>query len=191
MTQSVLNKIYFSLKLVFVLFLSACRQKSTVEKGKSETTFPIKIQFSQTESYCGGARPSEEMLQDFSTPKPAAGKSFYIKKGKRNDVENTEFVFVGKSNEVGLAEFNLAAGDYCLVFEEKKDRSYADQCITSYSEPTSNYSAMDVACLNDWLSQPDFVIEVKDSAVFCVVTSHKVCFWQAIPCVEYRGPLPP
>jgi hypothetical protein len=191
MLQSFLKTTSWILTCVFVLFLFACRQKSAVNTKKNEPTHTVKIQFTQTESYCGGARPSEEMLENLAIPKAALGKPFFIKSGNQNDPDNTEFVFVGESNGEGFAEFKLSKGEYCLVFDEKKDRNYVNDLQARYSKSTEHYSALDQSCIETWLTQPDLFIEVKDSALLLGVNIHKVCSWQTIPCVDYRGPLPP
>jgi hypothetical protein len=44
----------------------------------------VNIKITQTSSYCGGAAPPRELIEQLNTPVPLAGKVIYLRKGKTN-----------------------------------------------------------------------------------------------------------
>ncbi len=56
--------------LTFTLF--------TAEKCKNESSSVVEIQFTKTNSYCGGAAPSDLMLKNIATPHPFNGTMLYL-----------------------------------------------------------------------------------------------------------------
>jgi hypothetical protein len=50
--------------------VAGCGSNQSVSKGKGPTT-EVQVQITKTASYCGGARPSDEVVKDLETPKPA------------------------------------------------------------------------------------------------------------------------
>ncbi len=189
------ERFLFEYRIIFVsaclVFMGSCAGTKQNASGQAEKTYPIKIQLTQTSSYCGGAQPPAELLKELDNPRPVADKIIYVRSGEKNDPDDSHFEYTGKSNSEGIVEFNLPRGIYCLVFEEKKDRGYQDNLISLYSKATTNYTAIDQACLKNWMKEPEAVIQVVDAAILSTVNIHHPCSWNAIPCIEYRGPLPP
>ena len=66
----------------------------------------------QTSSYCGGAAPPPELLQELATPKPLANKTLYIKNGTANS-NSPSLPFTSDSE--GRFTLALSAGAYCIV----------------------------------------------------------------------------
>jgi hypothetical protein len=65
--------VFFELAVLQLLFFGClAQQKPQARLVSGEVT--------QTSSYCGGARPSDEMVQEQNRPKPYGGKKFYIRK---------------------------------------------------------------------------------------------------------------
>ena len=50
----------------------------SAEKCQQAPKFAVGITLTQTESYCGGAMPPPELLEDLNTPKPYAGKQVFL-----------------------------------------------------------------------------------------------------------------
>ncbi len=174
--------------MVFVFSCTGTKQNTAEQAEKS---YSVKIQLTQTSSYCGGAQPPAELLKELDNPRPVADKVVYVRSGEKNNPDDSHFVFTSKSNSEGMVEFTLPRGIYCVIFEEKKDRTYHDNLISLYSKATTNYTAIDQACLKNWMKEPELVIQVVDAAVLSTLNIHQPCSWNAIPCIEYRGPLPP
>ena len=59
-------------------------KKADSKINGSSTKFLIKGKVTQTWSYCGGAAPTEEILEQCARPQPYNGKVFFLRKGKVN-----------------------------------------------------------------------------------------------------------
>lgn len=168
-------------------FVAGCGSNQSVSKGKGPTT-EVQVQITKTSSYCGGARPSDEMVKDLETPKPASEVRFFIGSGGVN--QGKEFVLEGKTDKHGHAVVKLPAGQYYLVFEDKTLDS-KNNLLKTYGNETRHYSAIDKSCLEDWFKQPESSFSVERRPLVIEVNQHIPCSWQAVPCADYHGPLPP
>ncbi len=185
--------------LILVFLLSACLgftrdglQQTTVSNtiDSPSMQFPIEILVTQTASYCGGISPPPELIRELKTPRPLAGKKIVIKKGDKNTVAS-EVLMEACSDSVGKISVQLPSGTYFIVDEFKKDTSYLNKLLRIYSVPTPNYSVIQQECLQSWYEQPDFIFEIGEGrASALTVNFQKLCSWNEIPCVEFKGPLP-
>jgi hypothetical protein len=124
--------------LLSVLFISCAAQKKTV-----------KYEMKQTHPYCGGARPSPEILEKAKIPHPYAGKTliFISEKGR---VDST------KTNTKGLLTVKLTKVTY-MFFEPWK---YYKK--TPDGSPESNY---DKSCLEEIWKKEDIKIIVTGAKI--------------------------
>ena len=173
-------------------FLVLCVFAGNFKGGKKRTK---KCRVSGTvvhmAAYCGGARMPDEFLNDLTKPKPFSTKKLYVMKGKINGFDAKPFlVFI--SDSLGHFSIVLPAGDYCIVDEFKRDKKYYDSILETYRIETENYSAVDPVCLKGWFEMPDAVFTVTKAGLkdLTIVYTDK-CPWNSIPCVMYKGPLPP
>ncbi len=144
----------------------------------------------QTEAYCGGAAPSQRILDDLQTPKPLAGKNLYIKAGKENDPD-APVVAEATSNDSGGFSVSLPPGWYVIVDENKKDKASYNYMLANFEVQTEQYSAVDKKCLDSWVVKPELAFEVKEATAEAVsVTFHKPCSWNSFPCVKFIGDRP-
>lgn len=168
------------------IFLT-CSSKSNTGKSK----LPVTIHLTQTSSYCGGAAPPEELLQALATPQILPGEKFYIRSGNKNNPDATPLA-EAVSNQNGDATFQLSAGEYYIVFENKLDRSTFEEYKLRYGKSTDYYDAIDLKCLEDWLVKPELVFLVSDTgANQFTLNVHKPCSWNSVPCAQFTGSLPP
>jgi hypothetical protein len=183
----------FSSFCVFALLLfGGCREKKFAGVDTTKNSSVVAIQLTTTRSYCGGARPPQEMLDELASPQPLAGKFVFIRKGTINNPLDEALVAQGTTDAMGRFEFSVQPGDYYLVFEEKKDNQYSGDLLLKYKTATSNYSAIDSLCVSEWMKQPDLLMQVAaNSKNNFSLNLHVPCSWDIIPCIEYRGPLPP
>lgn len=151
----------------------------------------VKGVFYSTSSYCGGAPPPPDLLYELQRPKPLANAVFYLRRGSENQTEQPILEEI-RSNEDGEVDFYLWPGTYVLVEARKKDRIYLNQVLlqtqnNAYQQPA------DKACLEKWLAEPVLVFVAKsEQPVFTFThTIHFPCSWDALPCSQYTGPLPP
>jgi len=148
----------------------------------------VKVYITSTESYCGGARPSDEMLQEIQTPKPYAFKTFYLRKGAQNSKGKVIKVV---TDSAGCFSIKLKPGKYCLLYPTQlKEPDY------SKYKSTENQEYLGKACLRAWWLKGWQIISVKDTADRAISKSfniHFPCFINEIdnPCMQYVGPYPP
>jgi hypothetical protein len=141
-----------TLLLIFLAgFSRVMGQTSTLNKAQW-----VKVYITSTESYCGGARPSDEILQDVQTPKPYAFKTFYIRKGAQNSKGKAIKVV---TDSAGCFSIKLKPGKYCLLYPTQlKEPDY------SKYKSTQVRSTQGKACLKAWWLKGWQVISVKDTA---------------------------
>ena len=183
-------KSIFSFVIAFFLFASCIGiQTSQKESGKVKVSGTV----TQTFSYCGGARPSNEMLAKLAEPNPFSNKVLVILKGNKNDFTcNSRWNLAINSDSIGNFSAVLEPGEYCIVDEFKSNQTNYDDILKKYATESTNYSAVDPKCLKDWFSTPDAVFTVTKSGVKDLsIVYHHPCSWRSIPCVNYHGPLPP
>lgn len=150
---------------------------------------PVSIKITRTASYCGGAAPPPDLIEQLSTPASLADKVIYLRKGKTNHTGRKTIEL--KSDANGDISITLKPGFYAVVDETKKDRAYYNTLRKRFSKPVENYGNFDIACLNKWLQTPQQVIEVMPEKTVFYVNFPLPCQWNAIPCVQYTGPMPP
>jgi hypothetical protein len=179
--------------LLFLFAVSCSTPQPSMTLPKPETVFKnVTIQAWQTSQYCGGARPTDEMLQEFQTPKTLTGQLCFIRKSETNKISSMPVASATSDNQ-GKINIALAPGTYCLVLPNKVDSAAYKMYLTKFGEATANYSAIDKKCLDQWFQTPELVFTVKDpkQALETEFTIHHPCSWHTIPCVDYSGPLPP
>ena len=185
---------FLSVVILFLLFAISCTSPQPgMTTTKPETVFKnVTIQAWKTSQYCGGARPSDEMLQEFQTPKPLSGQLCFIRKSETNKISSTPVASATSDNQ-GKINIALAPGTYCLVLPNKVDSAAYKMFLTKFGEDTGNYSAIDKKCLDQWFQKPELVFTVTDAKqpTATEFTIHQPCSWNTIPCTDYRGPFPP
>lgn len=89
------------LTILIATTLLSCKSKKVIE--------PITLSIKSTESYCGGAAPSQELLDDLKVPKDFQGRLYLHK--ERNRTDNAELL-VFKNGSLEL--FGLSSGTFYL-----------------------------------------------------------------------------
>jgi hypothetical protein len=180
----------FRLIILSVLFLFS----SFAQTDKKKRTKKCKVYgtVTSTGAHCGGVRLPNEQMKQLMTPKPISDKTVYIKKGTVNSFDNTAIIAEVKTDASGAFTVELPPGNYFLVDEKKKDRTFYDRVLNDHKTKTEYYSAVDTICLRSWYETPDVLFEVKKGKKSTVTVNYAGrCSWNSIPCVQYTGPLPP
>jgi len=195
-----MNKsIYILLLLTILLTTSHCKSKQkntktndTTENKEMSKKHVISINLTTTQSYCGGAAPTDEMVLEMQTPKKLANTTIYIREGALNDWSNP-IVAQGVSDENGVVKVELKDGTYCIVFDNKADNKEFKKMLELYSEKTMHREAIDQECLVKYMTQPEAVFTVTNGKTgsSIIVNKHIACSWDDVPCSGYHGPLPP
>lgn len=174
-----------------ILWFSCNSNKNTTTAIAEIEKLPgTNIKVFQTSTYCGGARPSPEILAELQAVRPFSDQMIYVKAGTRNDLTKP-ILDSAITNTNGEVRFNLSPGTYSIIRKERIDRGYYNFLTDKYGVETKNYSKVDSACLDAWIADVDFVIQVIDQSTnsFEFIIHHP-CWWNSIPCVEYTGPIP-
>jgi hypothetical protein len=161
-----------------------------MKEADKDKLFTITGSVTSSNSYCGGARPTDEMLAQITAERPLPNVTYYIKEGILNDITKNVLMEIKTDNE-GKLNFKLPPGDYVIIDAVRRDSVYYHSILKTYSKETESYSAADTACMNQWLNGFLFQFTVKDSDLSNVSWNiHRSC-WVDAPCVHYRGPYPP
>ncbi|MFN3404112.1 MAG: prealbumin-like fold domain-containing protein [Cytophagaceae bacterium] len=168
----------------FLLFLN-CLQKQKKYIVKGRVTF--------TSSYCGGAAPTDEILELHQRQQPLANKTLYIRQGKENNTAK-KIISTIITDSKGEFQISLPPGNYVVVDDRKRDKNLFNQILKDHSQETEYYYKTDIVCLQDWIKTPDatFCITGKEKSFLPVeINYHLPCSWGSVPCTQYTGPLPP
>jgi hypothetical protein len=171
--------------LIFFLIISAgiFAQKTG---GIKPPRLTVKGKLMQTNSYCGGAKPSEEMLAQIQKPVPYANKVFYVRKGKVNSTK-AEVITSFTTDVNGEFSFAITPGTYSII-QEKQLKTLKPADLQS-----KDNQVVDEKCMKEWWIKPYYLLEVKTENITIPEWSiHHPCFIKGdIPCISYDGPTPP
>lgn len=150
-------------------------------KKKQKRKFLVTGSIMQTASYCGGARPTPEILKKLRTPAGIPFGKLYIKKNFINDQE-AAIIDTIQADANGNFSIFLSAGNYCLI-EEWKSKPFV-------LPSNSKYRTVDSACYKNLYQNCDFNLSVGNKNItgrkFIL---HRPCSFNQ-PCISYNGPLP-
>lgn len=134
----------------------------------------VSFQINYRQSYCGGARPSEEIMADLNKPKPYSYQSIIIisSKGKVDSI---------KTNENGDVKINLRAGKY-KAFEAWR---YYKKIPLGFSR-----GDFDLVCLKaEWKKEiKEIIITTKEIKVIDKNEIIYTCPWNTACVLDSRRP---
>jgi hypothetical protein len=138
-------------------------------------------------SYCGGAAPSREMMEEMSKPKPSVGTKIYFRKGKVNDLSQP-IVDSLVVDDQGNYSINLPNGDFVMLLPEMRDSS----AIKSWRAKESKIRVASEECLKDWFRKGIIAINVMDGSLNVAnITLEKPCMLPlGSVCLRWDGPRP-
>ena len=136
-------------------------------------------------SYCGGAAPSRELLEEIRRPKPCLEKHFFLKKGDANSAKNP-VIDVINVDSTGSFSFQLKQGAYCILQDFQTKPIQLENFKTSNS---FEYHGDD--CMRKYWADCYQTIDLKENINDLIITVYKTCFGDGNPCMIYTGPMPP
>ncbi len=183
-------RLFIAILVIFVsvVFISGQRKKS---KPRTMKLFEVTGLITETQSYCGGAAPPQDLLDELSKPKPIKGYSMYIRKTS-NDFKNPILHKIFTDSN-GMFKIKLPIGSYSVVDGSKKDSQTYNDYLTKYKHASESFGPLDETCYLKYFSTPDFVIKVEKSkkTISLAHNYHRSCSWSRNPCMEFRGQYPP
>ncbi|MFT5512130.1 MAG: hypothetical protein ACI8SE_000525 [Bacteroidia bacterium] len=96
-----------------VLILASCKSKSKSSNLES-TSISVKIEY--IEQYCGGAQPTDDLMEEMSVAKPYSNRPIYISKFINMNTFTDEKKLV--LDKGGIGSIDLDSGLYVISFYE-------------------------------------------------------------------------
>ncbi len=141
------------------MFSSACAQ------GKAVT---VKGTVNYSRSYCGGAAPSPEMIENLAKVVPFAQQTLHFV-----NAANPSEILKTKTTADGMFELKLKKGTYNIYTDEKM-RDY---------QPMMKVPSVDIKMCKQWAETPVFIVGVvKKKSAPKTYTFHQGC----CPCMPPR-----
>ena len=96
------------------LLLACHHQKSTTQSSHNLSSLTIHGKLEQKLNYCGGAKPTQDILDDLKKPKACKNYKLFVKK---NDINHQNMAPIDSviTNEKGEFQFTLPQGDYIIL----------------------------------------------------------------------------
>lgn len=159
----------FSLFVIAVLICSVVMTQT----GKQITGIII----TKTKSYCGGANPSKEILDELKKEKIPFGEKFYLIKGSCNII-NRKILDTLIFDSSGKSMLNLKPGCYSIIDK------------FGLNKPEADTTQFDINCLMDEWKKPLFTFEVvKGKNETFSHNVHEICPYN-MPCRIGKVELP-
>jgi hypothetical protein len=182
------------MKKVLFLFLFPILLYAQTSKKVSSKKYNITFSITQTMNWCGGMRPSDEMLKEFSSPKPFPNKWIYVKKNTKGKLQiDLPIIDSFESNENGEINCSFPEGNYQIVEVWNKDRIVYKSTLEKYKIATDITDTIDRKCFDKVFNQPYYQFQVSKlskSKKNHKLNFHKTCNYSGSICVRYKGPYP-
>ncbi|MDX2173320.1 MAG: hypothetical protein SFY56_09380 [Bacteroidota bacterium] len=152
--------------LLFLVFLTFC---SSVIAQK----YNVQLKFVFKQPYCGGARPSAEILSEAEKERGLDKHTFYVYK-KNKCIDSV------KTDDNGIANLNIKCGSYTLIEAWKHFKRTPDN---------NSIKEYDKACLKKEWKMPNYKLFIKTEKDFKLDLLKEVirgiCFYK-YPCLLQR-----
>ena len=171
---------YFLPILTFLFLISCGTKKNQVENEKTISVINTELKITVHVPYCGGARPTDEMLNKY---KPVT-KSFIL-------ASDNKYERLVKSNELGVITLALPVGKYHLK-ELYKNVSF-DEFYAKEKESKGNFIEVGSSeCYKKWWQKNVIDFEITDSTTSLTANGmlYSNCYTKN-PCDKYTGPYAP
>jgi len=162
--------------LILCAIFFSCRsgEKTT---AINDNMMSITGEILQTRDYCGGAAPSDELIEELRTPSPLAGLTLSFKKGSVNtmDVEISHQV---TTDENGKFSIRIPSGVYTVLLPSQTD--------LKIFEPGPLVRITDQEKLREWWVNGFYSVDPQRTMVR--QTIHAACDVPiGVPYVSYTG----
>jgi hypothetical protein len=119
-----------------------------------------------TSSYCGGAQPPPQLLEQLATPQPYPGYRLLARRGQDNIADAPVFAET-VTDDQGRFLFDLEPGWWCFVGENKR---------TPPANLDASWGSADPTCLEDWFRTCESSLLLTDHpAQGLIIQIHQDC----------------
>lgn len=178
-----MKKIQLLTALVFLVSLTCCKSKTAAIKSTDGNTVKVEVLF--TEQHCGGAAPTEEMLNKMFEPRAMVNQDLYIAMMTGPHMFANEIKV--KTDKAGILTTNLDTGFYAVsIFPlvtpvpDKEEKNDVPDPGNSQDVPSAEQ--MKAACEAEWKRMASMPIKIKGGQSVYKMIIQKECN----PCEEPR-----
>lgn len=150
---------------------------------------PIQIALTSSKAYCGGAKPTPEILEKHQQKTSYPFAKIILHEGDKNLWQSAGLIML-QADSLGIINFQLKEGTYSVVFEDKKD-TIAFEKLKSGILNSPHFTGFTEDCLISYFDQPDAILEVNKTSKRNFEMNKVIpCYWNGYPCARYTGKLP-
>lgn len=155
--------------------------------GETKKEFVVAGQIQYAESYCGGARPTDEMLMEITRARPYPGKKLFVIEGTKNS-SGKEIAATVISDSSGNFKLILPPGEYCIIQPDQRSTAI----LSKYNSDKDDIDA-DPKCMEEWWNSCLYSFRVDSADINGIsLFFQRRCFLpEGIPCLRYSGPMRP
>ncbi len=160
--DQLLKLIYTLLILLAPMIIQSCVTKSKgVQTTSTNMNDDRSLKFNLISSYCGGANPPEELLQEYQKEKPAKNEELVLilQNQERNKITL-------KTDDSGMVTSKLALGTYDVFLSEK---------FKEYDRSKDRFCG-------EWIKEPNGILTVTENDKVLSTTLKRVCN----PCLDFN-----
>jgi hypothetical protein len=172
-----MNMKLISISIAAILFSCGVKKLQTSTK-----TVAVKGTIQTHQPYCGGAKPTEEMMKGTTTL--SANQTFYLKPGISH-VKKEPVFMTFKTDENGQFNISVPMGDYVVLSQDKID-SY-EAYLKKYKVTSTYVEYLGDECSKRNYEAADFILRVQSDTTV-VYTYKSRCQTGTNPCLRYTGP---
>ena len=170
------------MKRTYLLLATALFMMSTIigcksRKGNKSDATEVTLQVNYTEQYCGGAEPSEEMMEEMNSMRPYSNQEVYISKfigmGQFADEKKV------KLDKAGMISLSLDTGKYVVSFyqliEEEVELEDGNQEVAPDPTGQPNPEFNKKQCEKQWIQMMATPLVIKKAKLQYMIPMEKQC----------------
>ena len=184
-----MNRLIYTSAFLFVIaILIGC----SISKNQQalDNLVPIQIAITSSKAYCGGVKPTPEILEKHQQKTSYPFAKIILHKGDKNLWQSAGLIML-QADSLGIINMQLKEGTYSVVFEDKKD-TVAFEKLKSGILNSPHFTGFTEECLKRYFDQPDAILEVNRTSKRNFEMNKVIpCYWNGYPCARYTGKLPP
>ena len=170
-------------QLITIFLITIVTFHVSAQKKYASKNIVVKGRITQTSDYCGGAQPTEEILNELRSKQPVEGKIIYIRQVSTSKT----------ANQIIKKVVTDARGNFKVVLKSGYTYHFVEEWKHKPLEipKDTEFVTWDENCFKTRYNTPDYILKVKTKGNPVVaINYHTPCFYRPY-CGNYTGPLPP